>query len=86
MKAPHLELYYYDTCPYCQRVLNVIKELKIQVEYKDIHEGMSNMQKLLHITGKRTVPCLFIDGVPMHESLDIIDWLKANHSKLEKSK
>ena len=28
------------------------------------------------------VPCLFIDGAPMYESLDIISWLEANPAEL----
>ncbi len=85
MSTPVLDLYYFDSCPYCQRVLNVIDELKIKVNYKDIYEDTNNMQKLIYITGRKTVPCLFIDGLPKHESLDIIDWLKANSNKLEKN-
>ncbi len=84
MPAPTLELYYFDSCPYCQRVLRVIDELKIKVAYKDIYEDTNNMQKLMYVTGRKTVPCLFIDGQPMHESLEIIDWLRANQDKLEK--
>ncbi|MFA6239009.1 MAG: glutathione S-transferase N-terminal domain-containing protein [Bacteriovorax sp.] len=85
MRAPALELYYFDSCPYCQRVLNVISDLKIKVEYKDIHEDMNEMHKLHYITGRKTVPCLFINGNPMHESEDIIQWLKSNSETLEKN-
>jgi glutaredoxin 2 len=85
MNAPLLELYYFDSCPYCQRVLKVVSELNILVSYKDIYGDLNNMQKLLYITGKKTVPCLFIDGKPMFESLDIIDWLKSNQDTLNKS-
>lgn len=80
-----LDLYYFDSCPYCQRVLKVIDELKIKVTYKDIYEDLNTMQKLIAITGRKTVPCLFIDGDPMHESADIINWLRTNESKLEKT-
>lgn len=85
MKAPILDFYYFDSCPYCQRVLRVIDELKIKVNYKDIYGDINDMHKLMYITGKKTVPCLFIDGTPMHESLEIIDWLRANKDTLEKS-
>jgi glutaredoxin 2 len=77
---PTLELYYFDSCPYCQRVLTAIKKNKIKVSYLDIN----NMQKLMMITGKKTVPCLFIDGDPMHESLEIVAWLEKNLDRLEK--
>ena len=36
------------------------------------------MQTLMEVGGKRQVPCLFIDGAPLYESSDIIDWLRAN--------
>jgi glutaredoxin 2 len=84
MKYPTLDFYFFDACPYCQRVLKVIDELKIHVNYKDIYDNTENMQKLIYITGKKTVPCLFIDGDPMHESLEIIDWLKRNRENLHK--
>ncbi len=85
MSAPELDFYYFDACPYCQRVMSVIDKNKIKVNYKDIHEGTVHMQKLLLITGKRTVPCMFIDGDPMFESLDIMNWLEKNKDKLEKT-
>lgn len=84
MKSPLLELYYFDSCPYCQKVLRVINELKIKVTYKDIHDNLNDMQKLIYITGRKTVPCLFINGTPMHESEDIMKWLKSNADDLEK--
>ena len=84
MQAPLLELYYFDSCPYCQRVLNAIDRLKIKVSYLDIYGNTNNMQKLMQITGRKTVPCLFIDGDPMFESLDIIAWMEKNIDRLEK--
>lgn len=35
-------------------------------------------------TGRRTVPCLYIDNQPMFESQDIMEWLRDNESNLEK--
>lgn len=84
MKSPVLELYKFDACPYCQRVMKVIEEKKIKVTYLDIYENTNNMQKLMLITGRKTVPCLFIDGDPMFESLDIIQWLENNLDRLDK--
>ncbi len=84
MRAPLLELYKFDACPYCQRVMKVIEENKIKVTYLDIYENTNNLQKLIMITGKKTVPCMFIDGDPMFESLDIIDWLKKNLQNLDR--
>lgn len=86
MNAPTLDFYYFDACPYCQRVINVINKHKIKVNWLDIYENQNALQKLTLITGRKTVPCLFIDGNPMHESLDIIAWLEKNLDRLTKTK
>ncbi|AUN97003.1 glutaredoxin [Bacteriovorax stolpii] len=85
MKAPELDFYYFDSCPYCQRVINVINKHKIKVNWIDIYEDLNALQKLIQITGRKTVPCLFIDGDPMHESSDIMAWLEANVDRLTKT-
>ena len=85
MNAPTLDFYYFDACPYCQRVINVINKHKIKVNWLDIYENQNALQKLTLITGRKTVPCLFIDGNPMHESLDIIAWLEKNLDRLTKT-
>ena len=82
---PTLDLYYFDACPYCQKVMGTIKKNNIKVNYKDIYEDTNNLQKLIYITGRKTVPCLFIDGDPMHESRDIVVWLEKNLDRLEKN-
>jgi glutaredoxin len=85
MQAPLLELYFFESCPYCQRVLNVIQKHNLKVTFLDIYENTNHMQKLMMITGKKTVPCLFIDGQPMFESLDIMAWMENNLAKLAKN-
>ena len=44
--------------------------------YRDIHEEIGYREKLISAGGKEQVPCLFIDGEPLYESLDIIAWLQ----------
>ena len=74
-----LELYKFDTCPFCRRVMNYIEESgRTDVEYHDIHKSAEDRETLIRVGGKEQVPCLFIDGRPMYESMDIIEWLKAN--------
>ncbi len=74
-----LELYMFETCPYCRRVMNYIDESgRTDVEYHNIHKSEEDRKRLVEVGGMQQVPCLFIDGKPMYESLDIIDWLKAN--------
>ena len=85
MKYPHLELFYYNECFFCQKVLGQLDTLKIKVDFKNIYEDQNNMDRLFSETGRRTTPCLFIDGKPMFESEDIIEWLKNNINDLEKT-
>ncbi|MBQ1370801.1 MAG: glutaredoxin domain-containing protein [Acutalibacteraceae bacterium] len=74
-----LELYMFDTCPFCRRVLKYLDESgRTDVELHNIHKSEADRQRLIEVGGVEQVPCLFIDGVPMYESLDIIDWLKAH--------
>ena len=84
MNHPELNLYYFPSCPFCQFVLAKINELKIDTIYSNIHENSDAREKLYQDTGRYTVPCLYIDGVPMHESSDIINWLEVNQEKLKK--
>ena len=48
------------------------------MELHDIHKNEADRQRLIEAGGKEQVPCLFIDGKPMYESLDIIDWLEGH--------
>ena len=85
MDTHKLEFFYYDSCPFCQRVISVIKQLNIKVEYKDIMSDSESLNRLTNDTGRRTVPCLYIDNKPMFESMDIMNWLGENQDKLEKN-
>lgn len=77
-----LELYKFDSCPFCRRVMNYIEDSgRTDVEYHDIHQNAEDRERLIREGGKEQVPCLFIDGKPLYESMDIIEWLKANPAK-----
>ena len=74
-----LDLYMFSTCPFCRRVLAAIEEQgRTDVVLHDIHRSAEDRQTLLEVGGKEQVPCLFIDGEPLYESMDIIDWLNAH--------
>ena len=74
-----LELYKMDTCPYCRKVMSYIESSgRNDIVYKDIIQSRDAEEELIKAGGKRQVPCLFIDGEPLYESLDIIDWLEAH--------
>ena len=71
-----LELFKFDTCPYCRKVMNYIRESgREDIIYRDIHKETDSLERLIRIGGKQQVPCLFIDGKPLYESEDIIAWL-----------
>ena len=84
MTPPKLDFYYFESCPYCKRVMNVIEKNQIQVNWMDTSRSSDNAKKLRTDTGRTTVPCLYIDGKPMFESLDIIKWLESNLQNLTK--
>lgn len=75
-----LELFFYPECPYCQRVLGAIDKLGVadRIVLKNIHADDDARQTLISVGGKQQVPCLFIDGAPLYESSDIVNWLQQN--------
>jgi|GEM_PF-790944 len=72
-----LALYAYDSCGFCQRVFRTVGQLGIEVELRNTMRDPKHRRDLVEATGRGTVPCLFIDGEPMHESSDIVAWLNA---------
>lgn len=74
-----LDLYMFETCPYCQKVISEIKSSgRNDVVFHNIHENEADRLELIRVGGKLQVPCLFIDGKPLYESDIIIDWLRRN--------
>lgn len=81
----HLALYFFENCPYCHRVMSVMKRLKLSIELRNIHEEEKYFRELVEEGGMRTVPCLKItlpnDSVHwMYESLDIAAYLEKHYS------
>jgi glutathione S-transferase len=75
-----LELIHKWACPYSARVRDFIEErgLKDQVAFTEITETEHAKNRLAQLTGKTQVPCLVVDGEPILESRDIIQWLDQN--------
>ena len=79
---PTLKLYMFETCPFCQKVIREIKSSgRTDIEFHNIRQSEEDRLELIKVGGKQQVPCLFIDGVPMYESDDIVVWLKENPEK-----
>lgn len=69
-------LYFKPTCPFCKKVRAFIEANEIAgIEERDIKKDPANEAYLIEKGGKDMVPCLFIDGNPLYESEDIIDYL-----------
>lgn len=75
-----LKLYYLENCPFCIKVLDYLENENIDIEIDLIElNKVDDARKFLkEHGGKVQVPCLFIDGDPLYESEDIIDWFKKN--------
>lgn len=71
-----LELFYFPQCPFCQIVISKIDLLGVtsQVELLNINKDNNVRQRLIKDTGTQTVPCLYVDDIPMFESTDINRW------------
>ena len=70
----NLTLYYSATCPFCQKVLRFCDANGIKLDLKSTTNPEAR-EELIRVGGKSQVPCLFIDGEPLYESNDIIDFL-----------
>lgn len=70
--ATAYELYIMPACPYCHKVQRYMNQRGIELPLHDITKEPEARATLERIGGKVQVPCLFIDGIPMYESDDII--------------
>jgi glutaredoxin 3 len=73
-----LVLYQSDWCPYCRKVTSYLKSRNIEIPIKDSSEDPQAAEELRAMTGRGQVPCLSIDGAPLLESSDIIQWFEEN--------
>lgn len=73
-----LKLFFMETWPFCQKVGNFLKEKGIDVPILDINKDPKHKEELKRVGGKVQVPMLLIDGKPLYESDDIIEWFKKN--------
>lgn len=79
-----LTLYVKTGCPYCALVLDVVEELGLQVEQKNIADD-TVAEELIARGGKRQVPYL-IDSeknIEMYESGDIAEYLHKTYPKAQ---
>lgn len=72
-----LDLYILETCPYCKKVMNYMKENGIKIHKFDTINN-DNALKLLSIGGKDQVPFLYNEDTDdkIYDSERIIEYLK----------
>ena len=80
-QPPKLTLYHSNFCLFCARVMNVIHQLELEVENKNIWRDQQAYQDLQNATGQSTVPVLRIETSDgeitwLPESNDIIRYLQ----------
>ena len=76
MSETKLELYMFDSCMYCQKVLSFCSSAGIQIPTVDIMADEAARNLLYEKTKSMQVPCLMINNQPLLESDDIIEYLK----------
>ena len=86
-RLPHdLELFKFDACPYCRKVLDHVAELGLEgIRLRDIHTEPGAADELIRRGGMRQVPALFIDGEVLYESADIVAWLDEQVSRQQQA-
>lgn len=82
-EKPTLNLYYSGHCPYSKKVLNYLYVIHKKVPLTDVQNNPEAKDYLRTHGGLMQVPCLFIDGKPLYESDDIIQWLSEHQDLLE---
>ena len=65
-------------CPFCVKVEKYIENRNLNIPQKNTIADMEARRELISLTGKTQVPCLVIDGEPLLESNDIIQWFEEN--------
>lgn len=78
--ASQLELYHFNTCPYCLRVRRAMDRLRLPIVMRDIHVDEAARRALIAGGGRQTVPCLHIHDSAqeawLYESADIVRYLE----------
>lgn len=77
-----LVLFYKPACPFCHHVLDVVDELGLDVVLRNVSADPDTRAELIEKTGKSQVPYLLDTerDVRMHESKDIIAYLRKHYS------
>ena len=78
-----LDLFILETCPYCKKVIDYMKENNIKFHKFDTINS-DNVLRLLSIVGKDQVPFLYNETTndKLYESDEIIKYLRKNFEQV----
>jgi glutaredoxin len=78
-------LYYSPQCPYSKKVLAYLERSGIKIPMKNVKADPAAKEELQQQGGHLVVPCLIVNGEPIYDANNIIDWLSAHQEDLSKS-
>ncbi|MCA9359976.1 glutathione S-transferase N-terminal domain-containing protein [Candidatus Kaiserbacteria bacterium] len=83
-----LTLYYKESCPFCQRVLQIAENLKVELDLRDVASDESQLAELIEKQGHGEVPYMFDTEkeVAIDESSDIIEYMRENYAQTASSR
>ena len=73
-------LYQFPECPFCQLVLRELDRLDVKIPIKNTRTDSEARKELIDLTGRTQVPCLVINGEPLLESADIVNYLRQEYA------
>ena len=76
-----LELFVFQACPYCQKVLRALDDLELDYIVRTCHPGSDKYEQMVKLGGQRQVPYL-VDrnaNIAMYESDDIVNYLNQTY-------
>ncbi len=68
-----VEIYTKDYCPYCMRAKHLLETKGVKFEEYDITNDAAGQRDMIQRSERRTVPQIFIDGVHVGGSDDLIE-------------
>lgn len=78
-----IELYQFESCPYCRRVREKLDELEMDYISRNLHPGSAKWTAFKKLNPKGQVPFIVDEekGVAMDESQEIIKYLEKNYAR-----
>ncbi len=72
-----VEIYTKDYCPYCKRAKRLLAGKGIEFREFDVTHDVAGQEEMIERSGRRTVPQIFIDGVHLGGSDDLVAYSRS---------